>query len=449
VKAPPATPQVTPVVVAPQPAAPAVPPDIRDMTNPGYLIDLAGVHMRYGALDRAEPLLRGALEKANPQQKQQAYQTMAQLMQRKNDWKGAVECYEGLVAAVTTPLEKSSMTLGLADAYIHNNEPDKAEKLLNEIPPTPKDHPEQQWIQQRAFQLLSQILQSKPGRLDQYITDAEAALVKTPDDAILIDRLAEIYSNLKRDPAKALPYLEKLSTLRPDDRFLQQRIIWNYQQSRQFDKAIELYKKMIANPGARKEDVHQNNLQIGFLLLQAGKKDDAVAWVRENYAKDMLSVQDNSMMAIFFDQAQMVDEAEACLNKLAEGVKTPQEKADAKVRMAELQLRKHDFAKATELAQAVLNEFKDNLNASQRANGVIKRAEVEKENAARLAQAQKDAAAKAAEQPKEAPKPATPAEQPKEAAKPAEQPKEAAPAPAPAKEAPPAPAPEKKEEEKK
>jgi lipopolysaccharide biosynthesis regulator YciM len=400
------------------------------MTNPGYLVDLAGVHMRYGALDRAEPLLRGALEKATPQQKQQAYQTLAQLMQRKNDWKGAAECYDALVTGAATPLEKASMSLQLADAYIHNNEPEKAEKLLGEIPPTPKDHPEQQWIQQRAFQLLSQILQSKPGRLDQYIADAEAALAKNPDDAMMVDRLAEIYSNIKRDPAKALPYLEKLSALRPDDRFLQQRMIWNYQQGRQFDKAIEIYKKMMAAPGARKEDVHQNALQIGFLLVQAGKKEDAVSWIKENYAKEMLSVQDNSMLAIFFDQAQMLDDAEACLNKLADGVKTPQEKADAKVRLAELQLRKRDFAKATELAQGVLNEFKDNVNASARANGVIKRAEIEKENAAKAA-----AAAKAAEQAKEAPKPAEP-------------PKEAAQAPAPAKEAP-APAPEKKEEEKK
>src|SRR5262249_51162872 len=150
------------------------------------------------------------------------------------------------------------------------------------------------------------------------------------------------------------------------------------------------------------------------------------------YAKDMLSVQDNSMLAIFYDQAQMFDDSEGCLIKLADGVKTPQEKADAKVRLAELQLRKRDFAKATEMAQSVLNEFKDNVNAAARAKGVIKRAEIEKENAAKAA-----AAAKAAEQAKEAPKPAEP-------------PKEAAQAPAPAKDAPaPAPAPEKKEEEKK
>ena len=195
------------------------------MTNPGYLIELANVHMRYGALDRAEPLLRAALEKAKDQQKQQAYQTLGSVLQRKGDWKGVAELYEAAVEASTTPPERGRNSIQLADAYIHNNEQDKAEKIILDIPPMPKDHPEDQWISQTAFRLLTQIWQSKPGRVDQYITEAEAALAKTPDDPTTLDRLAEVYSSVKRDPAKALPYLEKLSTIRPEDRGLQYRLV--------------------------------------------------------------------------------------------------------------------------------------------------------------------------------------------------------------------------------
>ena len=384
------------------------------MTNPQYLIDLAGVHMRYGAVDRAEPLLRTAMEKANPQQKQQIGQTLAQLMQRKNDWKGSVEALEASVAGAETPTEKASLSLQLADAYIHNNESEKAEKILSELPPAPKDHPEQSWIQQRAFQLLSQALQSKPGRLDAYIAEAEEALTKKPDDEALLDRLSQVYTNIKRDPVKGLTYLEKLGALRPDDRMLQQRLIWNYQQGRQFDKAIEVCKKIIAAPGARKEDAHQTAFQAGMLLVQTGKKDDAIAWIKEHYANELLAPQDNSMLAMFYDQCQMFDEEEAALNKLADGVKTPQEKADARIRMAEMQLRKHDLTKATELATAVMNDFKDNVNAEARANSVIKRAEAEK--AAAAAPAPKDAVkpVPAPEQPKnDAPVPAPKADEKK------------------------------------
>src|SRR5258708_40320516 len=81
--------------------------DVKDMTNPTYLMDLAMVHLRYGALERAEPLLRTALEQSqDPRQKQQIISSLGTLLQRKGDWKGMAEMSELALAGNTAPGER-------------------------------------------------------------------------------------------------------------------------------------------------------------------------------------------------------------------------------------------------------------------------------------------------------------------------------------------------------
>jgi tetratricopeptide (TPR) repeat protein len=294
----------------------------------------------------------------------------------------------------------------LIDAYIRCGEPDKAEKLIIELPPVSKEHPEDQWIQQTAFRLLTQIWQNKPGRVDAYITEAEAALAKTPDDVTTLDRLSEVYSNIKREPAKALPHLEKLATIRVDDKSLQYRLAALYQQTRAFDKSIDVYKKMMTMPNARKDEVHSQAFQVGMLLQQSGKKDEALQWIKNNYAKDIISPQDYSLLSMFYEQCDQKADAEAALKQFGEVAKTPNEKADARVRLAEMALRNREFDKASEAARAVLNDFKDNPNATTRANSVIKRVEAEAAAQAKAAEPKPEAPK---EKPKEAPPVAPPA----------------------------------------
>jgi len=354
-------------------------PDVKDMTNPAYLLGLAGIHLQFGAIDRAEPLLKTALEKSkDPNQKLAITQALGQCLERKGDNKGAAEQFESAYNGATNPSEKAQLGLALAGTYLRLGDADKAQSIALEVAKPDKARFDEPNIQQNVLHTLTEIWQAKPALLDAYLADAEAALAKEPNDTVLLQRLSDIYSNVKHDPVKAASYSERIAAAHPDDKMAQYRLAASYQQSKQFDKAIDLYKKLMAAPGERKDEVRSQAFQVGMMMLQAGKKDDAVAWIKDNYVKDMTLSRDYSMVSMFYEQAGMNAEAEESLNKQAELAKAPDEKVDAKLRIADMAFRKKDYDKAESVAKAVEVEFKDNMNAQNRATAMIKRVEFEK-----------------------------------------------------------------------
>jgi tetratricopeptide (TPR) repeat protein len=283
----------------------------------------------------------------------------------------------------SNPSEKARITTTLAENYVHLNDYDKAEKLLVDALNATTDKPQDQFVQQSAFRQLMQIWQAKPAGADAYITNADAALQKDPNNVALLERLSDVYGQVKHDPSKAIQCIEKLAALRPDDKGAQYRLAAQYQQAKVFDKAIDVYKKLMTVTGASKPEQRTQAFQIGMLTLQSGKKDEAVAWIKDNYAKDATAARDYITLAMFYEQAGMSAETEAALAKSAELASTPEEKADARMRLPEYLLRKKDYAKAAEMVRAVLNDYKDSGNpAVMRANYVLKRVNEEKSKAA-------------------------------------------------------------------
>ena len=368
------TPAPTPTpapVAAPAPKITEIPADLKDVTNTDYLMDLAQVHLRYNSFDRAEPLFRLVAEKGKDgPQKMAAHEALATLLQKKNDIKGAVAELETAAAAAATPYDKLRISLTLGQQYLRANDWDNAEKVLMEVSTADASIPNSRWLQQSALSLLPQVWKNKPGRADEFVQQAEAALAKSPNDPVLLDRVSELYANVKHDFAKASEVAERLLPLRPDDRALQYKLASLYQQSRQFDKAVDLAKKMLAAPNISKDDAHNQMYQVGNMLMQAGKKDEAVAWMKDNFAKDATTGRDYWMLAMFYEQAGLHAESEQALLKDAELAKTPNEKAEARILQAEFALRRRDLPKAEELAKAILDEFKDNQNVTTRANMV-------------------------------------------------------------------------------
>ena len=355
------------------------PPDVRDMTNSTYLTELAQVHLRFGALDRAEPLLRSALEKAkDASQKQAACAALATLLQRKGDWQGAVALYETAVAGATNPNDQGRLKLTLADACRNAGQLEAAEKLLLEVAQAKEDQAGGQWLKQEAQRNLLQLWRGQPAKLEAAIRDTEAAVAKDPKDAASLERLAELYTSAKPDPAKAAECYDKLCGLRPDDKNLQRKAGAYYQQTKQFDKAIAVYRRLLG-AAAAKEEAQQYAMMVGQVLLQSNKKQDAVDWMKSSFAKEGASARELGMLAMFYEQAGMPVEAEAVLSQAETAAQSAADKADYKVRRGELATRQKDYAKAEELIRAALKDCQDNPAISSRANFALKRLESAKQ----------------------------------------------------------------------
>ena len=341
---------------------PAQPLEMQGIKDVEYLVELAQVHIKFGSPDRAEPLLRSALEKSSdPKQRQQVYVVLASLLQCKGDLKESAAIYETALSGASSPAERSRLQMSLAKVYVETKEYARAENLLSELMKSPEHA-----LKQDAQRTLLQVWQAQPGRIDLDIHDLVAALNRDSQDAESIERLALIYSTVKPDPKKAAEYNARLSDLRPDDKDLQRKNAVLYQQSGQTEKALEMAS------ASNKSESEQQAMQIGQLMLQSGKKDDAVAWMKQNVSENQ------AVLVSFYEQSGLLDEAVIALNQMQAASKSPQEKADIALRLADYSIMKKDFAKAEQQIHAVLAEAKDNPGIYARGNNALARLEKQK-----------------------------------------------------------------------
>jgi len=403
-------------VAAPKPPIPEMTPAVKEMSDPRYLLDLAQVHLRYNALDRAEELLKKAQPLAKePDVKTQIGFALGTLLQRKQDYKGAAASIEEVIGQATNLSMRAQYTLILADVYTQDGDPSKAEKSLNDLVTAvgTSNKPEEQWIRSAVNNRLTSIWQNQPGKIDQMVAAAEEAVAKDPNNADALNRLGDLYnSSGKRDPVKAAAVYEKLLALKPNDVSLLLRQASAFQETRQFDKAIEVHQKLLKlDP---KGVGQSSNYQIAQLMLQSGKKDEAVKWAKEHMAPDNSSPYNAMMMASFLEHAGMNAEAEEAYVKLRETAQAPQ-KAEYSLRLAEFARRRKDYKKAEEELERVLKENPDEKNVAARANAALNRIKQE-EAAPKVAPVVPPAPVKPVEAPKSAtptPAPATPAPAPK------------------------------------
>ena len=343
------------------------------MTNASYLLDLAQVHLRYNALDRAEEMLKKALAGVKtPDEKARVNYQLGALFQQRRDWKSAAASYEEALTSVTNPAQKGQYAVALSDAYTQAGEIDKAEKVLTEIasadgPPRPEDA----WVKNMAWQRLLSVWQRQEGKLEKVSAELEAQLAKDPQNMVALEHLSEIYSGARRDAKKAIVVLEKLSEKKPADNSLQTRLASMYQEDKQFDKAIAIHQKLMASDP---KGVGQfSSLQVAQILLQSGKKDEALAWVKEHLAKDASTPGSVSMLEMFYEQAGMLEEAEDALSKMAAQAQSGPQKADYLLRLADLARRRKDYVKAEKEIRGVISTFKDEKNTLARANSALVR----------------------------------------------------------------------------
>lgn len=377
---PPRAPMPGPIGMGAQ-TPPVTPPDVEDMTNPRYLLDLARVHMQYNALSRAEELLRKALPLAKePDAKEQVGFQLATLLQRKQDFKGAVALLEEIIGTAANPQMRNQWVTTLSDLYLQMGEPDKAEKLLNDqmaLISGDKSKPEYAALRSSLNQRLANIWQRQEGRVEKERTAAEEASTKDPQNKELLEKLVNLYmlAAPRPDYEKAVGIYEKLLKLAPDDNRWTMGLATAYQQTKQYDKAIEVHKKLMA---ADPRGLGQSSAyQVATLLLQAGKKDEAATWAKEHLAGNGNTPFGQMMLANFYEQAGMVAEASEVLGKLREQSQQPQQKAEYSFRIARVAQRAKDYKKAEEELQKLLKEFPDDKAMAARANGELQRLKAE------------------------------------------------------------------------
>jgi len=370
-----------PAPVAPIPASPPAvpqppkfetPADIKDLNNLLYLMDLARVQLRYQDIERCEETLRKALTLARePNEKQQALTMLGQLLQRKQDLKGASAAFEEALAQATDIAARAQLIFPLCDILSQQNESAKAEKLLTDLrDAVSKDSKlENGWVKNTCLQRLMAIWRKEEGKIDKVIAALEAEAAKDPANVAVTEQLAELYTSGKRDSTKAARMLEKLIERSPKDVNLQMRLAMFYAETREYDKALGIHKKIVE--GDPKFNTSSSHYQIASLLLQSGKKEDAVAWARKNLNTDAGDPGNGALLGMFFEQAALNEDAMGVYEAVAAKASSPQMKADYLLRSADLARRTKSYEKAEKTVRAVLKDNAADKNIQARAKQAL------------------------------------------------------------------------------
>jgi tetratricopeptide (TPR) repeat protein len=215
-----------------------------------------------------------------------------------------------------------------------------------------------------SLQRLMTLWKKEDGKIDKVTAELEATAAKEPQNIGVTEELAEIYTSGKRDAAKAARALEKLLEANPKDSNLQMRLAMFYSELKEYDKAIAVHKKLLETDS--KVDGPSTHFQIANLLLQSGKKDEAIAWAKEHLASDAASAA--GLLGAFYEQAALNNEAMTVYESAATKAPTPQAKADFLLKSAELARRTKNYTKAETTIRAVIKENASDKTVLGRAN---------------------------------------------------------------------------------
>ena len=339
-----------------------------DAVDADYLTELAQVHVRHGHPDKAEALYRAITEKEqNVSKKIAACEALSALLLKRGAAKDAAKELQAATDSARNLLERGRLTMALADCLIKGGMFAEAENVLLDAAGSDSSLPGGAWLKASALGMLEDGWRKNPERLKAFVAETEAKIKQNPASTTLLEQLAAVYEKNQRDPAKAAELLERLVVLQPKNRAQQLRLAALYSQSKQFDKAVDLAKKMFASPDLSPDEAKFERYRIAMLLIEAGRKEEALAWIKEKFHGDPSDSKEQISIGALYQQAGLATESEAAFSHAFESAKDPEEKTNAKLKLVELALSQNDLEKADARARAIITEMKDTPAAQSRA----------------------------------------------------------------------------------
>lgn len=326
---------------ADKPAKPKYEPEVQ------YLLDLAHVHRQYGHLEEALPLLNRAFEKERDQELR----------------------IDILQLAGETALAEPNRAVAAAGYFTRAAELCKDEERVNLLRlwlggawRTAKDYAKAEsafWAayrgfadkrqQQDALRQFTEIVR-KPERAEAAASEYEKRLVAKADDADALEALSLIYAaGPRKDLTRALAVQEKLCALHPDNLDERQKLAVLYQQAGQADKAVDLYRVIVAQRPSELE-------KLARALAQANRKEEAAASALKLLEGQEENPKTLEYVALMLDQFGLPKDALNLRYKAVKQIKDERERMEAQLRILDRLRELKDFQRAEELARGLLKD---------------------------------------------------------------------------------------------
>lgn len=346
------------------PLFPATPPDSSD---PEYLVEIAQVHMRHRAFDKAIPLLHQAAGLLQESQFQRQVRSMLfECLLRTQDYGGAESIGERFLDDASSDEERVQSAVKLAHLHALRKDFDGAERVLREAESTAQNKQARAEIRQA----LLRVWQQQPGRMQEVASDLERKVAQDASDTQTLSLLGTIYVRFQRDYQKAKAVYEKLAAHEPEDTQIQHQLISIYQRTEDYAKARAVYEGLLERYPENADAMH---FQIASLFVKSGRGDDAVDYARLHLAADDATPDQLRLLSKVCENAGRLREAAQTL-QTAEG-KEPDaaERAGLQLNRVDLLMRQQKYEEAEVVIHGLLDSSPDDVSTQARAKSALVR----------------------------------------------------------------------------
>jgi tetratricopeptide (TPR) repeat protein len=330
---------------------------------PEFYSDVAKAYSKYGMYNRAIEFFDLAIKRADKGlNAAELYDGLGTAYMRTGKVKEAIQFLEKAVALAPDLASKTDYYYNLASAYQSDGQTDKAIEAFQFVVDSAK---ESIWKESARRQLF--YIYREKNVLEDYIAKFEKQTKDDPKDFNAHLNLAEIYASVKYDAPKAVTYFEKAYELKPDNKNVRDRLAQMYENSRQYDKALNLLKKIAEeSEDTMKPYAYQ---RVSNVYAQLNKREEALQWadkILELEKKDMYYY---SLVASIYIRFEDFDRAVALYNKGVEESKGSDQKESLLFQLGNLYERMRKYDKAEETYKKIMdNELKsyyDDIAKSQ------------------------------------------------------------------------------------
>lgn len=324
-----------------KPAKPKYEPEVQ------YLLDLAHVHRQYGHLEEALPLLDRAFEKERDQELRiDILQLAGETALAEPNRAAAAAGYFTRAAELCKDEERVNLLrLWLGGAWRTAKDYAKAESAFWAAYRGFADKRQQQ----DALRQFTEIVR-KPERAEAAAAEYEKRLAAKADDTDALEALSLIYAaGPRKDLTRALAVQEKLCALHPDNLDERQKLAVLYQQAGQADKAVDLYRVIVAQRPSELE-------KLARALAQANRKEEAAASALKLLEGQEENPKTLEYVALMLDQFGLPKDALNLRYKAVRQIKDERERMEAQLRILDRLRELKDFQRAEELARGLLKD---------------------------------------------------------------------------------------------
>ena len=310
---------------------------------------MAKAYSKYGRYDRAIELYQFAVKRADRNLDIAAlYHGLGTAYTRMGKYDDGIPYIEKAVELAEDISAKLDYSYDLGSAYRSTNQMDKAIKAYQFIVNNPK---EVLWTESARRNLFS--IYRQQNVLDEYIKKYEKAIEEDPKNYTAIINLATIYSSVQYDTKKAADYYEMAYKLKPDNETVRERLAQMYENSQQFDKALDLYIRVAeAADEYRRPYAYE---RVCNIYLRQGNKEEASKWAQRILTLETKYYYTYTQVASIFQRLEEYDKAVEAYNMGIEAAKEPYQKESVLYQLGQFYKKRREYAKAKEVFEEILN----------------------------------------------------------------------------------------------